>query len=108
MSNINVIPLWENPEVQELNRLPMRSPLMPFASAKEALTDALAGPEHRRPENNGFYFGLDAALPNSPWKFKLLDNPGNDDLLWTKPDSAAITASWAGISVPGTWARQGG
>jgi beta-galactosidase len=42
-------PIWENPEIQEINRLPMRSPLLPFCSAKDALADAIAGPEFRTP-----------------------------------------------------------
>ena len=113
-----VLPLWENPEIQEINRLPIRSPLMPFGSAEEALSDAIAGPEYRKPESNPFYQSLDGE-----WKFRLLGNPledlppGGDNnapgsgregeglALWVNPGFDA--SSWAPIRVPGTWTRQG-
>ena len=84
-----LLPVWENPEIQEINRLPMSSPLQPFASAEEALADAIAGPEYRSPEKNAFYLGLDTPgiwdnggnttdVSGSPWKFKLIPNPAAD------------------------------
>jgi beta-galactosidase len=126
--NKAVPPLWENPAIQEINRLPIGSPLLPFSSLKEALTDCIAGPEFRAPEKNGFYKSLDG-----PWQFKLLDNP-LDDLkpedagperalpegtgnpagrgcgdsgavpLWARP---GVKEDWPSIQVPGTWTRQG-
>jgi beta-galactosidase len=116
--NINCIaPVWENPEIQELNRLPMRSPLLPFASAEAALADAIAGPEYRRPERNSRYLSLDG-----PWFFTLLNNPGDDEPF--HPDSGTAAGigglavpewaglsyrvdGWAAIRVPGTWTLQG-
>ncbi|MDR2759352.1 MAG: DUF4981 domain-containing protein [Spirochaetaceae bacterium] len=102
-------PLWENPEIQGFNRLPMGSPLLAFASAQEALADAVAGPEFRRPEDNPCYLGLDGT-----WRFRLIPNPGEDvpegpvpsAPPWTKPDFNA--GSWADIRVPGTWTLQTG
>ena len=76
---------------------------MPFASAKEAITDALAGCEYRKSENNRFYLGLDGV-----WKFKLLDNPAKDDQSWVKTESEKDLSGWNNINVPGTWSRQGG
>jgi beta-galactosidase len=104
-------PVWENPEIQEINRLPMRSPLLPFASPEVALADAIAGPEHRNPEKNSLFLSLDGK-----WQFKLLDNPADDGCVkdgsggitppeWTAP--GFDTASWPDILVPGTWTRQG-
>ena len=92
----NALPFWGNPEIQEINRLPMRSPLMPFASPEEALFDAVAGPEYRRPGSNPFYLSLDGE-----WQFRLLENP-------LEEPPPFDSGSWAAIRVPGTWSRQGG
>ena len=108
----NLIPLiWENPEIQEMNRLPMRSPLLPFCSITEALTDTIAGPQFRKPEKNVYHLSLDGV-----WRFKLLDNPAEDCIPgafgsgidvsdWILPSYS--TADWANINVPGAWTRQG-
>ena len=102
-------PIWENPEIQEINRLPMRSPLLPFPSVKDALTDAIAGPEFRAPEQNEYYQSLDGV-----WRFKLLNNPMDDFGAaaaglnvpeWAAPSYDA--GDWAELNVPGTWTRQG-
>ena len=119
--NTNIIPrlpLWENPEIQEINRLPMRSPLMPFASPEEALADAIAGPEYRREDANPLCLSLDGE-----WQFRLLESPledlppagdncnpgarreGEGLSLWVNPDYT--DDSWSSIHVPGTWTRQG-
>jgi len=107
---INLIPpIWENPEIQEINRLPMRSPLIPFSSVKEAISDAIAGPEFRTLEGNGFCQSLDGL-----WRFKLLNNPMDDFGAaiaglnvpeWAMPLYDA--GDWAELKVPGTWTRQG-
>jgi beta-galactosidase len=113
----NLSPVWENPEIQEINRLPMRSPLLPFASARDALIDVIAGPEYRQPEQNIYYLSLDG-----PWLFTLLNNPGDDEPArsglggewgiagtsvpeWAGRDYQA--GDWASIQVPGTWSLQG-
>ena len=102
-------PIWENPEIQEINRLPMRSPLLPFPSVKDALADAIAGPEFRTPEQNEYYQSLDGV-----WRFKLLNNPMDDFGAataglnvpeWAEPSYDA--GDWAELNVPGTWTRQG-
>ncbi|MDR3167047.1 MAG: DUF4981 domain-containing protein, partial [Treponema sp.] len=102
-------PLWENPEIQEINRLPMRSPLLPFVSAEAAVADVLAGPEFRVPEDNPLYQSLDGL-----WQFKLLPNPREDLFTgsgqgelpsWALPGFDA--AAWPAIRVPGTWTLQG-
>ena len=105
--------IWEDPAIQEINRLPMRGPLLPFPSVEEALQDAVAGPEYREPGKNPWYLDLDGR-----WQFRLLPNPLEDaapDVPATNPFAAppwahpgADTASWAVIQVPGTWSRQGG
>jgi beta-galactosidase len=99
--------IWEDPAVQEINRLPMRSPLLPFPSVEEALQDVIAGPEYREPGKNPWYLNLDGQ-----WRFRLLSNPLEDTghpfaaPPWAGP--GADTASWAAIQVPGAWSRQGG
>jgi len=131
MSN-NLLPFWENPAIQEINRLPMRSPLIPFAVMEDALSDAIAGPEYRpylkSSLNNPFYMCLDTQDDGSDmWKFKLINNPKDDlppagdsyvtggkriiteDLetylcAWINPEYNA--ENWHLIKVPGTWSRQ--
>jgi beta-galactosidase len=101
--------IWEDPAVQEINRLPMRSPLLPFPSVGEALRDAVAGPEYREPGENPWYLDLDGQ-----WQFRLLPNPLEDGgpadpfagPPWAGPGAGA--GSWAAIQVPGAWSRQGG
>jgi beta-galactosidase len=105
-----VVPLWENPEIQGLYRLPMRSPLLPFCSPEAALADAVAGPEYRKADDNPFYLGLDGT-----WSFALVnhpfDDPGGpeegtaDSPEWTKPEYPV--EGWGNIRVPGTWSLQG-
>jgi beta-galactosidase len=108
-------PIWENPEIQELNRLPMRSPLLPFPSMEAAVADAVAGPLYRTPEKCGAYESLDGK-----WRFKLLDNPSDDDASSSggtlsgrtgkAPDWTAVefkAGEWPLIEVPGTWTLQG-
>jgi beta-galactosidase len=94
-------PLWENPEIQCINRLPMRSGFLPFPSERDALADILAGPEFRRLTGNSLYLDLDGA-----WNFKLLNNPADDDLEWVKRD-APPEGTPDTIRVPGTWTLQG-
>ncbi|MDR1468905.1 MAG: DUF4981 domain-containing protein [Spirochaetaceae bacterium] len=96
-------PVWENPEIQGVGRLPSRSPLLPFPSVKEALADALAGPEFRDPASNPFVLSLDG-----DWKFKLCGNPDDDSK--DAPDWTAAgfaDEAWPAIKVPGTWTLQG-
>ncbi|MDR1046327.1 MAG: DUF4981 domain-containing protein [Treponema sp.] len=110
--NNNFPPIWENPEIQGINRVPMRSPLLPFSSAEAAVADTAAGPEYRDPGKNPLYFSLDGR-----WNFKLLPGPGysaggkgadssgEEDLSWVKPEFK--TEGWSSIAVPGTWTLQG-
>jgi beta-galactosidase len=84
-------PLWENPEITGLNRLPARASLMPFAAGKEALADVIAGPEWRHPEDNPFFFSLDGQ-----WDFKLTASPGDE----------GAGLPWGKIRMPGTWTLQ--
>jgi beta-galactosidase len=84
-------PLWENPEIQGMNRLPSRASLLPFPSEPDALSDAVAGPEWRCLDTNPFFLNLDGL-----WDFKL--SPG--------PDAGIADLPWGKIRVPGTWTLQ--
>jgi beta-galactosidase len=106
--NQAVPPLWENPEIQGINRLPARGPLLPFADAESALRHVIAGPEFAGADDCPFRLSLDGK-----WLFKLLDNPNDDDgnaagfdaPEWTAP--AFNAGAWDSINVPGTWTLQG-
>ena len=51
--------IWENPEIQCLNRLPMRSPLFPYPDAESARAEMLAGPENSAFTKSPFVKSLD-------------------------------------------------
>jgi len=86
------VKLWQTPQVTEINRLPMRSPLIPQGDIKNARTGA--GTE------SPWLRSL-----NGDWRFKLVASPEEaareyfhrdwDDSLWDK------------IQVPGNWTMQG-
>ena len=82
---------WDMPEVQSINRLPMRTTLLPFTDAANARTaDAARTP---------WFLPLDGK-----WRFKLVDRPQavqHADLATPNLDD------WAQIAVPGCWPRQG-
>jgi len=96
--------IWENPEIQEIDRLPMRSPLIPFASPEKAAAGCAAGPEACPVPDSPFYRSLDGK-----WKFTLADTPTADETGaldgWHSP--GYNTAAWNDITVPGTWTLQG-
>lgn len=96
---------WENPEIQQLNRLPMRSPLIPYDTAEKASSDVAAGPESCPLPDSPWFKSLDGT-----WKFTLLGSPKDDEAGspvygWTAASYDA--GSWADIQVPGSWTVQG-
>jgi beta-galactosidase len=99
--------IWENPAIQEINRLHIRSPLLPFSKKEDALLHVISGPEFSTLERNNYYKSLDGV-----WFFKLINNPCEDGAeieyeipKWTL--SSNNDENWAEINVPGTWSRQG-
>ena len=82
--------VWENPEIQSLNRLPMRSPLIPFASMEHAARECALGPEACTLSKSPYHKSLDGI-----WRFALLESPNKEVVSWEK------------IRVPGTWTLQG-
>ena len=96
---------WENPEIQQLNRLPMRSPLIPYASAEKAASDTAAGPEGCPSPDSPYFKSLDGT-----WKFTLLSSPnddGTDSPVAGWKEASYDASTWADIQVPGSWTVQG-
>lgn len=96
--------VWENPEIQSLNRLPMRSPLLPYSNSATALDEVAAGFSNSTKTKSEFVKNLDGL-----WNFLLIDNPHQDETenlcSWTK--NSFDDKNWQKISVPGTWTLQG-
>ena len=78
-----------NPELTELNRLPMRVPLSSHESIEEA----------REGKSSSMKVSLDG-----DWKFKLLKTPNDAPESWADRDFD--DAHWDQIVVPGVWTRQ--
>ncbi|MFB0976751.1 MAG: hypothetical protein QMC73_03730, partial [Myxococcota bacterium] len=81
-----------NPELTAVNRLPSRSPLVPFSTEEQAvrLSD----------EDSPFVRDL-----NGRWRFELCGSPAFADPNFFEPDYA--DDAWAEVEVPGNWTMQG-
>jgi len=62
--------VWENPEIQSVNRLPMRSPLVPYESSQKSQIEAAIGPESCEVPSSAFFKSLDGE-----WDFCFFDSP---------------------------------
>ncbi|MEM6853759.1 MAG: glycoside hydrolase family 2 TIM barrel-domain containing protein [Planctomycetota bacterium] len=83
---------WETPELTHLNRLPGRSPLIPFATAALAARgDAAKSP---------WVLSLDGE-----WRFKFFDRPEAVPTSAVKP--ATKDGRWGQIPVPSNWTQHG-
>ena len=60
---------YENPEIQSLNRLPMRSHLIPFDNARSALIECAEGPEYHEKSESSYIKYLDGK-----WDFFFSEN----------------------------------
>jgi len=83
---------WTTPELTGINRLPMRSPLLPFPSVDLAR----AGERELSP-----WF----RLLNGRWKFALVKRPEAAPADFADP--RLDDDAWADITVPGNWTVQG-
>ena len=98
---------YQNPSIQELNRLPISSVQYHFASPEEALKDTLAGPEGRLGKWNEVPArGTQVLSLCGSWEFKLCYSP-EEGLAsgfflpeYEEHDNETI-------EVPGSWALQG-
>ncbi len=83
---------WEQPELTQLNRLPMRSTLYPFANIQQAKTGI--------GDASPWYSSL-----NGDWTFCLVSHPEEAPVAFMQPD--ARENDFQSISVPGNWTMQG-
>lgn len=86
------VKLWETPEVTEINRLPMRSPLVPQGDAESARTGSGA--------QSPWFKDL-----NGDWRFKLIGAPEKAATRFFDKDFD--DSGWDTIQVPGNWTMQG-
>jgi beta-galactosidase len=94
---------WQRPGAIDGNRLPMRSPLLPYRRPEAALLAARLGPAGRDrldAERDAWKLSLDGA-----WDFALAENPESRPIGFYEPGFDA--ASWAAIELPGSWSLQG-
>ncbi|NLZ76438.1 MAG: DUF4981 domain-containing protein [Spirochaetales bacterium] len=91
--------VWRHPEATSLNRLPMTSLPLSFPTLKEALSDALGGPEKRDLSSHPYHRNL-----GGTWDFLLYDNPLDVDADVLDEQSSL---PWNPIIVPGSWSVQG-
>ncbi len=85
--------IWENPEIQSVNRLPMRSPLVPYESSSKAEKETALGPAACPSPSSSFYKCLDGE-----WDFAFFNSPLKAPGAKTK---------WNKIIVPLSWTMQG-
>lgn len=84
--------LWKMPEITEVNRLPMRSPLIPQAD--------LDGARRGRETDSPWFKDL-----NGPWRFKLVGSPGKASPRYFAREYD--DGRWDTVQVPGNWTVQG-
>lgn len=77
------------PELTELNRLPMRAPLRPVPSSTAAFADELS------PKRQSL---------DGDWMFQLINHPDAAPKNWMRPN--ASRKGWTTVAVPGCWTRQ--
>ncbi|MGL4982073.1 MAG: glycoside hydrolase family 2 TIM barrel-domain containing protein [Treponemataceae bacterium] len=96
--------IWENPEIQGINRLPMRSPLIPFNNENKATDYSVQGVQFTQVTDSSFVKSLDGS-----WQFSLLNEPQMDEnpeyKNWTQ--SSFEDYQWKSIQIPGAWSLQG-
>ena len=85
---------WAAPEITGANRLPMRSPLVPYPDLETARTaDRAASPWFR---------SLDGS-----WRFRLVPSPDAVPSDFADPDlHDGLNSGWKPIDVPGVWTTQ--
>lgn len=85
-------PIWQLPELTQINRLPMRGTLFPFATRSSAL--------RRDPARSPWVAGL-----NGDWKFKLFDRP--EDVPASAVSAKSRDGRWDTLPVPSNWTMHG-
>lgn len=85
-------PEWENPEVNQIDRLPMRTTFFAYESAEAAARDDR--------EASARFLSL-----NGEWAFKWAKNPAERPAGFQNP--GFDISGWSRIKVPGNWELQG-
>ena len=93
---------WQNPNINEINREPMRAHFTPYISEKVAL-EQLKKPILERLKLNPN--GERRVSLNGVWQFQYAKNPALAPQEFWKTDFNA--SSWKPIEVPGSWELQG-
>lgn len=86
-------PIWMAPEMLQINRLPMRASLTPFASSEAARS-------YDQQRSTFFQF------LNGEWDFHLADRPEQVDESFVKAPYN-LDESWARLPVPSNWTMHG-
>ena len=82
---------WVAPEITAVNRLPMRSPLIPYPDIEAARTADR--------EQSPWFRSLDGS-----WRFKLVPSPEAISADFADPDlHDGLNSGWRPIDVPGVW-----
>ncbi|GAB1453253.1 hypothetical protein MASR2M47_33090 [Draconibacterium sp.] len=83
---------WQDPEVNQINKLPARAHFIPFATLEQARTE------------DKWQSSMLQSL-NGMWKFNLAQNPSERPYWFFKNDFD--TRSWKEIKVPANWELEG-
>lgn len=86
------VPEWENPQVNEINRLPMRTSFFAYESAEAAARG--------KREASARFLSL-----NGEWAFAWAKNPSERPAGFQNP--GFDVSGWGKIAVPGNWELQG-
>ena len=93
---------WQNPEVNAINREPMRAHFIPFKSEREALAQLKKPILERLKLNTAAERRVSL---NGTWQFNYAKNPAEAPSDFWKEDYD--TSNWNPIQVPGSWELQG-
>ncbi len=92
--------IWRDPQLVSLNRLPMRSPLVPCPDVDTARLTTPAVTEAGARSSSPWFSSLDGT-----WRFAFYDRP--EDVPLSDVDPRTDDSGWDQIAVPGNWTVQG-
>lgn len=93
---------WQNPEINEINREPMRAHFIPYIDEGKALS------QYELPTSQRYTVNIDAERRlslNGTWKFLYSKNDEESPKDFHK--LSYRTKGWSNIKVPGSWELQG-
>jgi len=94
---------WMEPELTGINRVPMRSPLVPYPDARSARSGEVNVDGDLR-ERSPWFLSLDGT-----WNFRYLERPEHTPVGFADRESGVndVDSEWSQIEVPGCWTMQG-